>query len=45
MSYVISVGGDPINPNPYYYSQISLTTSQTLIWPSTGQSSALICQI
>ncbi len=42
MSYVISVGGDPINPNPYYYSQIELTASQTLIWPSVNQSSAYV---
>lgn len=42
MGYVTSVGGDSINPNPFNYSQISLTASQTLIWPSNGQSSLYV---
>ncbi len=42
MTYVTSVGGDPINPNPFNYSQIALTASQTLIWPSNGQSSLYV---
>jgi hypothetical protein len=37
MSYVISVGGDPINPNPYTYSQISMTGNIILVWPSNTE--------
>lgn len=36
MSYVISVGGDPINPNPFNYSQISMTGNIALVWPSNN---------
>lgn len=39
MTYVISVGGDPINPNPFTYSQISMTGNITLAWPFNNQSS------
>ncbi len=39
MSYVISVGGDPINPNPFYYSQISMTGNIDLVWPSNNNNS------
>lgn len=35
--YVTSVGGDPINPNPFNYSQISMTGAVTLVWPSNTQ--------
>jgi len=38
MSYVNSIGGDPINPNPYTYSAISMTGDITLGWPISGQS-------
>lgn len=38
MSYVNSIGGDPINPNPYTYSAISITGNVTLGWPISGQS-------
>lgn len=37
MSYVVSVGGDPINPNPFTYSQISMTVNIDLVWPSNTQ--------
>lgn len=37
MSYVVSVGGDPINPNPFDYSQISMTGNISLVWPSNTQ--------
>jgi hypothetical protein len=37
MSYVISVGGDPINPNPFTYSQISMTGNITLVWPTNTE--------
>lgn len=37
MSYVTSVGGDPINPNPFTYSQISMTGDITLVWPFNNQ--------
>lgn len=37
MSYVISVGGDPINPNPFTYSQISMNANIALVWPSNTQ--------
>lgn len=37
MSYVISVGGDPINPNPFTYSQISMTGNIALVWPANTQ--------
>jgi len=37
MSYVVSVGGDPINPNPFTYSQISMTGNVTLVWPANTQ--------
>lgn len=37
MSYVISVGGDPINPNPFTYSEISMTGDIALVWPSNNQ--------
>lgn len=37
MTYVVSVGGDPINPNPFTYSQISMTISIALVWPSNTQ--------
>lgn len=38
MSYVNSIGGDPINPNPYTYSAISMTGNISLGWPISGQS-------
>ena len=38
MSYVNSIGGDPINPNPFTYSAISITGDITLGWPISGQS-------
>ncbi len=34
MTYVISVGGDPLNPNPFTYSEISMTGDIELVWPS-----------
>lgn len=37
MSYVVSVGGDPINPNPFNYSQISMTGNIALVWPNNNQ--------
>lgn len=37
MTYVISVGGDPVNPNPFTYSQISMTDDIVLVWPSNTQ--------
>lgn len=37
MSYVTSVGGDPINPNPFTYSQISMTGNLSLVWPANTQ--------
>ncbi len=37
MSYVISVGGDPINPNPFTYSQIAMTGNIVLVWPANTQ--------
>lgn len=39
MSYVTSVGGDPINPNPFNYSPISMTGNITFVWPSNTQDS------
>lgn len=38
MSYVNSIGGDPINPNPFTYSAISITGNISLGWPISGQS-------
>ncbi len=37
MSYVTSVGGDPINPLIYTYSSISITADIVMVWPSNNQ--------
>lgn len=42
MSYVVSVGGDPINPNPFTYSQISMTGNIDMAWPFNNQSSTYV---
>lgn len=40
--YVNSIGGDAINPNPFYYSQIEMTGSIVLGWPFNNQSATYV---
>lgn len=40
MSYVQSITGDPINPQPFSYSQLSISVNTVLVWPSADTNSS-----